>query len=300
MNSLRQIRDLRPQINIALLCLLTWIGCDRNQLGIIDLTYDTPALRDAFLATKEINIDSLTPSNGNYSIVDTIRVKLDARSEIPANISVLVSAFRPNAALAFLVLPLQDDGVAPDAMANDSIYTSRFHFDLTRAQAGVYRIQISARNEAGLSANPIDFSLLLKRNNSRPQLFDLQAPDTVEIPAHPQDTVNVLFWVSVTDSDGLADVQQVVLTRLEPPSSARIPLRDDGSFGTPFNFADTNGVLVPRRSGDAVAGDGIYTITIPLLYSSTARTSLFGFQAIDTFGDTSTTLLHYTTFFRRP
>ena len=300
MNELQPTRLLRPRIYIALLWVLPLMGCDENQLGFLDSRTNTPVLREAFLSTREINIDSLSTSNGSYLIVDTVRVRVDARGDDLNTVSVLVSVFRPSDPLAFFVQTLRDDGIGPDATADDSIYTLRFQFNATRAQAGKYKIQISARNEVGLSANGVDLFLLLKRKNSKPQLFDLQAPDTVQIPAQPQDTVNVQFRVSVADSDGLADVAQVLLGRLDTPTSVRIPLRDDGGLGLPFNFADTNGVLVPRRSGDAVAGDGIYTITIPLLYSSTARTNLFGFQAIDTFGDTSATLPHYITFFRRP
>jgi hypothetical protein len=45
-------------------------------------------------------------------------------------------------------------------------------------------------------------------------------------------------------------------------------------------------------SGDAAAGDSLYTILIPVDNSTTRKTYRFLFQAADAFGDTSAAILH--------
>jgi hypothetical protein len=286
--------------SIAALIVLTGLaGCEQKESGIIDTTVQAPVLSSASLVPSSVNIDTIPPSGGSYTV--SAIVSLAVSDPIgPGNLErVWAAVSRPRSSDPFVEVNLHDDGIIPDTSSGDGVFSALLSLQLTRPQTGRYTVSFIARNRQGAIGVILQKSFLVTRNNSRPELSNLHAPDSVQIPVSPQDTVNVLFYVTAADSDGLADIQQVLLSRIEPPSSARIPLRDDGSLGPPFNFADTNGVLVPRRSGDLVAGDGVFTLTVPLLFSSTARTNLFGLQAIDSFGDTSAMVLHYTTFYRK-
>jgi hypothetical protein len=158
---------------------------------------------------------------------------------------------------------------------------------IPRTQAGVFRIQITASGPAGMVSNQLDLPLKVGRRNSRPVLSGLIAPDTVTVPVGG--SVIVRMSVAVADSDGLADVQQVYFRSLTSSTpDFKFFLKDDGGTGDP-QFPGW------PRTGDAVAGDEIYTVQIPLFDSPTVRrTNTFAFQAMDS-QDTSTTLIHYLT-----
>jgi hypothetical protein len=84
--------------------------------------------------------------------------------------------------------------------------------------------------------------------------------------------------VRADDPDGLEDIQEVYFRSLDSSDPQRkFFLLDDGDLA---------------GSGDRVAGDGVFSIIVELLPGTPARTFRFAFQAQDTFGDTSATILH--------
>ena len=76
---------------------------------------------------------------------------------------------------------------------------------------------------------------------------------------------------AVVDSDGIADVREVFFYSLNSTNpSFKFILYDDGSLNS-----------IPP-SGDLVAGDGTYTITVKLVDTPTVRkTYTFEFHALD-------------------
>lgn len=270
----------------VLLLLFCFLSCEKSNLGTVDVSKEVPQLSNASVTPDSIYVENLTPVGGQYQISATVGVNATVGSSVNQNVTATI--IRPNSSTEFQQLRL--------ASASGKVFTGQIQFAVSRAQAGKYRILFSSRTSEGLQSNTLELALKLARRNSPPQLSNLNAPTTAEIPNRPQDSVNVVFSVSASDSDGLADIQQVRL-KLTP-----FTLADDGGLGPRFGFIDPTGVAVFRSSGDAVAGDGIFSITIPLLYSSSVesvRTDTYGFQAIDTFGDTSATILHQITLRRR-
>lgn len=270
-----------------------FLSCEKNQLGTIDIDTDIPVLRTAAASPDSIHIDNFTPVNGEYAINATLRVT-KSRGSGTTQVTAFVLRSSTSAEVARAVL--RDDGVPPDQVANDSVFAADVAFRIARAGAGNYRIRFVAEEPTGTTSNILEKTLRITRRNAAPVLSNLNAPSSADIPNRPQDTVNVLFAITASDSDGLADIRQV---NLKPTP---FQLVDDGGNGPYIVFRDPANIPVYRKSGDAVAGDGVYSITIPLLYSSSVesvRTDTFGLQAIDTFGDTSTTVLHQITLRRR-
>ncbi|MCZ6776606.1 MAG: hypothetical protein O7D34_09140, partial [Ignavibacteria bacterium] len=89
--------------------------------------------------------------------------------------------------------------------------------------------------------------------------------------------------------DGLADVREVFFRSLDSKTpDFKFFLKDDGGTEPPSS-------PLFQPSGDSVAGDGVFSILIPLVDSPVVRrTNRFAFQAFDTFGDSSgIPLIHF-------
>lgn len=274
----------------ALLLLLSATGCEETGEGSIDSAGLPPSLRSAALAPSTVNIDTLRPENGTTTVSTVITASVtdpDGRGSIG---SVTARASRPSATSPFAETELRDDGVAPDAAAGDSLYTGTLRFAAGRADAGPYTVEVEARDNTGLAGNRLIRTLSLARSNSRPRLdsTSLAAPDTVVLPAGG--SILVRLAIAANDSDGLADIRQVYFTNLAS-SNPTLPfqLLDDGGQQPPLYFQDV-------RSGDERAGDGVYSIQIPLVDGQAQRrTNRFSFKAVDSFGAVSDSLVHLLT-----
>jgi hypothetical protein len=290
MNQPKIIQILTRSLFLGLIALLMISGCDKNQLASLDSKNSTPIVSQLRFSPDSVYIDNLTPVNGQYTITTTVRAAAldnDGYSDLAA---ITVDVLRSNGVLAIGGVALKDDGVLPDSIRPDGIFSGLVNFSLTRAQSGQYQIRVSAIDKQGSVSNSLAGEFKLTRRNSAPTLFNVVMPDTVDLPNSGYITVQ--FTASASDSDGLADIRQVFFRRLAPfdSSQTRFIMKDDGSLEPPITVG---GISV--RSGDNVAGDGRFSFLIPLLSTSTRRTSLFDFQAVDTFGDTSASVQMYLT-----
>ena len=263
------------------------IGCESNDLATIDVKGTSPFVASVQVGPTAINIDTLAPTNGNYSVATVVTARVTDPDGAGDLAEVAAEVLRPSSSSPFKQIPLHDDGLSPDLTANDGIYSGTLPFELTRPQAGRYRIRVFTLDDQGLQSNVSDVSYLALRNNAAPTLSNLDAPDTVIVPIGGGLLVHIT--ISAADSDGLADVDEVFFRSLDSSTpNVRFFLRDDGGtepLGPPFF----------QPSGDALAGDGEYSVLIPLVDGpNVRRTNRFAFQAWDG-RDTSATLLHYLT-----
>jgi hypothetical protein len=268
-------------------------GCDKNPLGTVENNGHAPGNHAPFLSSPALSpasvyIDSLTPSAGVYSFAVIVRVTATDADGADDIVGVNAALLPPGESTPGPGIPLLDNGVLPDSTAGDGVYMARIQFGVARSEAGVYRVQISATDRTGLASNGVDLPLEIRRRNSPPSLSGLVAPDTVTLPVGGM--IVVLLSVAASDSDGLGDIQQVYFRSLTSSNPTfKFSLKDDGSTDPPP-------IAGWPSSGDLVAGDGIYTIRIPLVDGqSQRRTNTFAFQAVDRFGDTSATVIHYLT-----
>lgn len=259
----------------VLIILISVSACEKTDLGTIDDSGLPPHILLATLSPTLINVDSLPSPGGTSTITITVNATLgDPAGLIELN-TVSAEIFRPEATSPFLRSTLRDDGVVPDAIPNDGNFTGSLTFQATRALAGEYRVSIKAENRDGKRGGAFICSMSLTRNNSRPFLNSatLSAPDTLTRPS----TGSVLFMITIaaSDSDGLADIRQLYLQNLA--SSNRDFLLDDGGTTQP------NGI----SSGDALAGDGVFSILLQLPSTVPPGEYHYILQASDSFADTS-------------
>jgi hypothetical protein len=264
---------------LALLLLVSLESCDKTDLGVIDSRGTPPALSGAAIAPDSINLETLTPSNGTYTLSITTSVHVTDQGST-GSLTVSAEAFTPTGSSPIAVASLADNGTAPDAKAGDGTYSGSLVVPAVRADAGVFRVRFRAISTSGYESNNLERPLVVTRRNSPPGIFNLVAPDSVVLPTGS--TLLIPMYVSASDSDGLTDIREVFFKSLDSSDPTRkFFLLDDGNTSV---------------SGDRLAGDGIFSIVIQLPdFPGVRRTYRFMFQANDSFADTSGTILHLLT-----
>jgi hypothetical protein len=257
-------------IAATLLSALALWGCEQTDESPSDFSFSPPAVSHAAVSPTSLNIDSLDRNGDTYAITVDVSVRAtdpDGRDDLA---SVRAEALRPGEGTAFALASLHDDGVTPDAVAGDSVFSGVLVFSALRSQAGLYRIRCLAFDGSGLRSTTSEASCRLTRNNARPVLdtTSFQGPDTLVRPP----TGSIVFAVSIaaSDSDGLSDIQRVFLRSLSTGST--FPMFDDGN---------------PAYSGDTRAGDGVFTAAFAIPSDQPAGTRTFLLQAVDSFQDSS-------------
>lgn len=276
--------DQNPQITarafmLAALALVV-AGCEEPGGGIVDRNGTPPYLSAATVQPAIIDLRTVTPVNGSYPVSASVAVQITATDRLHPVFWVSAVICSPGADSPFQEITLRDDGVAPDATAGDGHFAGTFTWIASKRDIGRFPIRFSARDENGLESNVLEIPLGIVRQNNLPVLSSLTAPDTVLLPAGG--SLNFAMTVAASDPDGAQDIREVYFRSLDSSDPNRkFFLYDDGSLS----------------SGDRVSDDGIYTITVSLVDNSpTIRHPYrFAFQAVDSPGDTSNTILHILT-----
>jgi hypothetical protein len=279
---MRNLIHTQCGIPVVLIAAALLTGCEDPGTGALDPRGSAPFLESARVTPDSLNLGRLIPGPSGLPIVVTATVRLTDR-DAGGSVSAAVEVYAPADDSLITSVPLRDNGGPPDATAGDGIFSARIQFSVTESQAGRYRVRFSASDELGLRANTLEQPLVLARGkpNSPPELSALVAPDTVTLPT--SGSLLVTMSVAVSDSDGYGDIRDVFFRSLDSSDpTRRFFLKDDGGSGTP-------------SSGDAVAGDGRFSIIVQLPSTTPRRDYTFAFQATDAAGDESTTLLHILT-----
>lgn len=254
------------------LLLVVFAGCELDQSTSFDPQSTPPVLIDARISPVFINVASFQSLPAIDTVI-TVIATLDAPS--PFTTSVIYEIFDPEGTLTFAGT-LSDNGVAPDQTSADGIYTTSVRISVTGNTIGTFSVFIFARNAE--NEQSVLFSLpltLFNSSNAIPVLSMLSAPDTVFVPSGG-DVRLIKVSISAADSQGLNDIVSVSLRSLRPDSTVAglFPLYDDGGtiVQPTFNIS----------SGDSLARDGRYTLTIPIFSSAQKNTFRdFVFTATD-------------------
>jgi len=244
---------------------------------MLDIAGTPPVLADGVLMPDTVNIDTLTPSNSLYTVRTSTRV---TATDEDGDITIVVArVLRRNSSSTLIEVPLRDDGTGEDSLALDSVFSGLLEFQIPRSEAGAYRVEYLANDGNTYLSNLVAAAFFATRANSPPTLdtTSLDAPDRVTRPQ----TGSLLVFMSIAaaDSDGLADVRDVFFINLASMSQTPQFLLDDGEQGG-----------IP--SGDLVAGDGVFSIIIQVPSTVPLGVYPFSFQAVDTFGDSSSAFIH--------
>jgi hypothetical protein len=272
---------------LMLVCLLLTAGCKLPNDGAIDVA--APPYVSSITLTPTIwDVPLPTGTDSASTLERIVTVKAQVRVD---NLGLPITHVRciataPDGTLLLSDQELRDDGVAPDLIANDGWYTRQCTLLAQRSNLGAYTFRVTAIDDAGTKSNDAAASLLMRlqltTQNYAPTLEEVVVPDTITVP--PAGQINIArVTVAVQDSNGLYDIATVKV------SVIRV---EDGAVAGTYNMHDDGGISVDSylklTSGDATAGDGVYSIQFPV--SSTPKDVYrdFKFVAIDRSGLEST------------
>ncbi len=174
---------------------------------------------------------------------------------------------------------LLDDGQHGDGAAGDGLFGQTLTPASFGCKTGLYNFVFRAVDiAAGVSTGEIKIVSvnLLRENNVPPLVTDLQAPATISRNAVPN---TYLLSVRVADPNAPCDgIRRVFFNSFQPNGNP--------STGNPFSMRDDG------QQGDAIAGDGRYSLRIQITPQNALGNYRFEFQAEDQKGAQSAKLVH--------
>jgi len=184
------------------------------------------------------------------------------------------------------LFPIPPDNISSgDVSAGDSIFSVQI--PLRKKHVANYIVQVVATDKDDAVSSSI-FRTFSVRNqfNNPPALSNLVMPDSVNVPREI-DTNFVKITLKVEDPQGIEDIKSTYFTSKRPDGSivGTYEMFDDGNA----KFYETFGGFF--TSGDNTAGDGTFTVTVPIPQGTTIGTYRdFTFQARDRAGEVSATI----------
>ena len=237
----------------------------------LDTNYASVGLTAGSISPIKVNTDTIlvngssTP-NDNITLTAIVSVKASNKGN---TLSVTCSMVDLTLSSSFGAATMQDNGIFPDAIANDSIYTGTVTFSFKRSVFGQILAVISGSDGNNI-ANTIYLPFTITRFNKAPIVESVLAPDTLTITS----SVQILqLTAKVTDQDGANDVKNVTL------SSYRLP--DTTTVRGTFSLYDDGGANGASGNTDVLQGDGTYTLSIQLPPNTVKATYRFVFQGFD-------------------
>lgn len=264
-----------PAPILTLVCLLAMLGgCTKESGGVLDPAGVPPFLKSVAVRPDSIKMKTLPQSNGTLTVTIRAEARIFRQSGSRDIVGVSAALIASGQADPFLTVTLHDDGLAPDSISGDGVYSAAIQFTILRSTSGVYRLRFIATDLQGTVSNAVEAPLFMVRDSHAPVLSNLNAPDSVVVPAGG--SALIPMSIRATDVDGQADINQVYFRSLDSSDpTQKFTMNNDGS------------------ATGSVPGDSTYAIVIRATDSPTVRkTYRFAFQAVNNLGDTSATILH--------
>lgn len=178
---------------------------------------------------------------------------------------------------------LYDDGLVEhgDTMAGDAVYSIKLGTPFIVGKKGDYDLLFHVVDSFD-EKNQVIPEKIISVVNLEPIPGELLVDAQMAIPANSGSYNRYPITFQVSDPEGLADLKDVYFLSMKPDSSYAnngqpIILQDNG---LPFNINNP-----ASETGDAIAGDGIYTFSILLIPETLPGTYTFSFYASDRAGN---------------
>ncbi len=244
-----------------------------------DTTVD-PALTATTILLKNFELSAFVVDTDTVDVVPGTDKSPNDPVTIPLDVRVEVQSTRGVASVACTVTldgKSQVIAESPLTDAGGGAWTTRITLALHRGDVGDYKIEITGRDDAGMTSNIALGKLRVYYGLLPPVLLEVIAPDTLNLRAVPFTDV---ISVRVSDPSGLGDIKQVFFNSYLP--------NGDASQGNPFLMLDDGNT----GTGDAVAGDGIYSLRITIPPTAMKGVQRFEFHALDYSNLSSNVLIH--------
>lgn len=243
------------------------MGCDTAP-GPRDIDQSAPVVSDLEFSPLSVNLDNLAPGSivdgiANFSLEIEITIT-DADADLELLYLFVLPPDSQSPTAAESIVPISSNGTVSITM-NVSIPT---------AETGTYTVKVYASDLEGQLGNLATGSLQVDASSSPPVITDIDMPVVVTKPNEGEPPLLIPIVARVTDPEGLANILRVEL--IVNGSGPPILLCDDGSAG------ECNTDFPP--SGDVLAEDGLFTVTIQLDASDAPGDNEFIFTAFDRSG----------------
>lgn len=262
------------------LCAYAFLSCTKEKQGVVDISLNAPRLLTASIQPPAVNLDTDTINvvplgSGNFQINTSVNVQAidsDGAQDIASLSFVIYPPTSPE--------PAASGTLSMSSFSGDTAFYSRsLSFVSNRTQPGFHTIEFSIRDDASLLSNVLRLTINVTRNNSRPQISNLSAPDTVRRPN--SGSRPVFLAISAADSDGLGDLASVFFKSVNSSDpNFEFPLYDNGDLST---------------HGDSVAGDARFSTIVYIFSTFPLGTREFRFWARDNVGALSDSLGRFIT-----
>ena len=199
--------------------------------------------------------------------------EIDGHLRVPLSMSVTVSDSDVDIETVSFVVQSPISSRDPIATGNfahkgNGRYERTVDVMIPKAEIGVYTVLVYAVDQSGSISNNVRGMLRFTGAGEPPIVVDVAAPDSVLRPAAGEPARLIKFVATVADPDGPANINVVQFWNAATPSS-KFPMFDDGETAA---------------SGDEVARDGKYTVTVRIESTNQAGTNRLAFQATDLSG----------------
>lgn len=258
-----------PWLTLVTASLLLLSGCEKKETGTIDLSSAAPIVSRLSITPSAVNIDTLTPTAGAYSISSGISVKVSDPDGLQDIREVDYNLFSPaiNALVGSGKLAIVNGGT--DSVG--ATFAGRITFTASVTTLGNYLVEAKAVDQSGTTSNILQFGLAVGRNN---------IPPTFGVPGARQTTASGItpavfaLTVPVIDSNGIADIQRVSVRALNAQDTSSHAMSDNGE----------------AASGDKVSGDGTYSAVVSVIPTGSLQDVIFEFSASDSRGALATSV----------
>jgi len=258
---------------LALFSPLLFSSCEKQKDTPLDPNYASPYLAPVALSRQVLDISNDTTGSVQKIDSSTYRITILFSGKVvavPGDLpsSGIVQVFKP----ADLSPLLQNSFGIESQQADTFSFSSPVSFTIQNTDVGSMHLVFSITTASGQVSNSVQEALLIKRAvNHPPVLGTITMPDTVVLPAN--DSILIKIKAALSDPDGQGDISQVFFYSLNSTAP-----------DVPIYLLDDGGLTTNPTSGDDVAGDGTYTVTVKLVDSPFVRsvgTFHFEFHAID-------------------
>jgi len=259
----RTSRGLLSFVQAALvLVVLVVAGCD-SAPGTVPVDAVAPVVEDIRVSPDVLALDQI--GGGGDTVTASITVSADVSDEnedLSTFFVVIRSALSGQTPLAQAEVPIPGSGRVQTVL------------DLTvsRAESGRFTVSVFASDTRGHLSNVAYHVIDVTASSEPPVIVGVDMPDRVTRPAEGEPPVSLSLVVEADDPDGLDNIAfvQVVVN-----GGTSLRLCDDGGQGVCNSGSG---------SGDVLAGDGLFTLTIQLESRNAAGTYTFEFSVVDRSG----------------
>lgn len=240
-------------------------GCDTAP-GVDDIAARPPVVRDLAFSPSVVDVESAEREGESAVVSMSISAQASDADNDLASVGFVIQAPIAQAA------PVFEGQLEP---AGGGRFAAEARVAFPAALTGPYVLIVYAVDERGILGNELRGTIELTASSNPPVIEEIEMPDRVQRPAAGQAPVPIQLIARVSDPDGLGNVARV---EVQFDGQTTLRLCDDGAQG-----ACNPGF----GSGDAVAGDGRFTLTIQIDSNNSPGDRTLVFRATDRSGLTS-------------